>query len=92
MGGKRKEINRFEMQNNPIVSSSRVECTSQNTFFFWRKMTRFLYMSTLVETFKQTDCLTKRENIRLSIMFLGAEFPMRLVAQMHLLLSKLCSS
>ena len=52
MGGKRKEINRFEMQNNPIVSSSRVECTSQNTFFFWRKMTRFLYMSTLVETFK----------------------------------------
>ena len=37
MGGKRKEINRFEMQNNPVVSSSRVECTSQNTFFFWKK-------------------------------------------------------
>ena len=52
MGGKRKEINRFEMQNNPAVRSSRVQCTSQNTFFFWRKMTRFLYMSTLVETFK----------------------------------------
>ena len=47
MGGKRKEINRFEMQNNPAMSSSRVECTSQNTFFFWRKRTQILYMSTL---------------------------------------------
>ena len=32
MGGKRKEINRFEMQNIPDVSFSRLDCTSQNTF------------------------------------------------------------
>ena len=87
---KKEEINRFEMQNIPIVSSSRVECTSYNTFFFWIKMTQFLYMSTLVETFKQTNYLIKREKNRLAIMFLGTKFPMRLVAQMPLLLSKLC--
>ena len=91
MGGKRKEINRFEMQNSFVVSSSRLDCTSQNTFFFWKKRTQFLYMSTLAETFKQTHCLIKREKSRLAIMFLGTEFPMRLVAQMPLLLSKLCS-
>ena len=92
MGGKRKEIKSFEMQISPTVSSLRVECKSQNTFFFWRKRTQFLYISTLAKTFKQIDCLTKRENIRLSIMFLGTKFPTRLVAQMPLLLSKLCSS
>ena len=35
MGGKKKEINSIEMQNNPAMSSSRLDCTSQNTFFFW---------------------------------------------------------
>ena len=92
MGGKRKEINRFEMQNIPDVSSSRLDCTSQNTFYFWRKMAQFLYMSTLAETFKQTHCLIKKEKSRLAIMFLGIEFPMKLVAQIPLLLFKLCSS
>ena len=30
--GEKKEINRFEMQNIPDVSFSRLDCTSQNTF------------------------------------------------------------
>ena len=90
MGGKKKEINSIEMQNNPAMSSSRLDCTSQN--FFWRKMTHFLYMSTLPETFKQIHYLIKREKNRLAIIFLGTKFLMRLVAQMPLLLCKLCSS